>query len=266
MKLSSLYLFFIIGAALVLSSCKKEFNSKNNAEDITALNASKANPDTKYNTFNGPQVEVGNGYARTFAIISHSGEPQEIGVILTDEALSGLPDINTIYSLELHNKAIEATPFKHVALGLSAHAHALPPSGQIGPHFDVRFFMMTEEERLAIPAPPAPGFDVSPPPGYLPSNYVKNSAVAQIGRHWSENIFTADTLVNHTMVFGTWNGELTFINPIVTLTTLASGTSYSVAYPQPQYFAKHGYYPTKYNIYQDNKGNHYVTLSDFVWR
>ncbi|MEJ7673127.1 MAG: hypothetical protein WKF59_10540 [Chitinophagaceae bacterium] len=190
--------------------------------------------------------------------------PQEIGAIFTDEALSGLPDVNTLYSLQFHHKAIEATPFEHVLLGLSAHGHVLPPSGQIAAHFDVRFMMMTEEERLVIPAPPSPGFD-APPSGYLPANYVQNAAIAQVGRHWSYST-VAGTTVNHTMVYGTWNRELTFINPIVTLTTLASGASYSVAYPQPQYFAEHGYFPTKYNIYEDDKGRHYVTLSDFVWR
>ena len=266
MKLSSLYLFFIIGAALVLSSCKKEFNSKNNAYDITALKASEANPDTKYNTFKGPQVEVGDDSARTFATISHTGEPQEIGVIFTDKALTGLPDENIYYSLPFHQKAIEATLFEHVVVGLSAHGHVMPPNGLIGPHFDVRFFMMTEEERLAIPAPPAAGFDMIPPSGYLPPNYVKNSAQAQIGRHWAENIFDADQTINYAMVYGTWNGEVTFLAPIVTLATLAGGQSYSVAYPQPQYFAKHGYYATKFNIYRDDKGSIYVSLSNFVLR
>jgi hypothetical protein len=93
-----------------------------------------------------------------------------------------------------------------------------------------------------------------------------NAAVAQIGRHWGDNVFTAGQTVQHTMILGTWNGQLTFINPIVTLTTLASGQSYSVNYPQPQFFAEHGYYPTRYNIYEDDKGRHYVTLSHFVWR
>jgi hypothetical protein len=267
MRLTILCLCFIIGFTLIFSSCQKEQPLTDRANDMVASKAStNANTDTKYNTFYGPQEQVGEGHARTFFTVSHSGIPQEIGVIFTDEALSGLPSVNTIYPLEFHNKALEATLFEHVALGLSAGGHGLPPSGRIGPHMDVRFFMMTQEERLAIPAPPAPGFDVAPPPGYLPANYALNAAVAQIGRHWGENIFTAGTTVNHTMIYGTWNGKLTFINPIVTLTTLASGQSYSVNYPQPQFFAKHGYYPTRYNIYEDDKGRHYVTLSDFVWR
>ncbi len=262
MKLSTLYLF---GCVLVLLSCKKELNSNNEADTFVSLTAAQANQDTKYNTFYGPQEEVGDGHARTFASISHSGVPQEIGVIFTDAALSGLPDVNTLYPLSFHQKAVEATLFEHVLLGLSAHGHPLAPSGSIAPHFDVRFFMMTEAERLAIPAPPAPGFDVTPLPGYLPANYLMNAPIAQIGRHWNSSTL-AGTTVNHTMILGTWDGVLTFINPIVTLTTLTGGSSTSTAYPQPQYFAEHGFYPTKYNIYEDNKGNHYVTLSNFVWR
>ncbi len=253
MRLCALYFFLIIGSGVVLSSCEKVFNFP-----------FKGNPDTKSNTFYGPQEQVGEGTARTFATLSHTGIPQEVGVIFTDEALSGLPEENTLYTLHFHQKAIDATPFEDVLLGLSAHGHPLPPSGQIAAHFDVRFMMMTEQERLAIPAPPSPGFN-APPSGYLPANYVENAALAQVGRHWTYST-VAGTTVNHTMVYGTWNGELSFINPIVTLTTLASGASYSISYPQPQYFARHGYYPTKYNIYKDEKGSHYVTLSDFVLR
>ncbi len=257
MRLSIFSVFLVMGSALVLSSCQKD----RILDDVKGPTKSD-----KDNTYKGPQVQVGNGQANTFVTISHSGVPKEIGVVFTEGALSGLPTTTTTYPLEFHHKALEVTLFNHVALGWSPTGHGLPPSGQMGPHMDVRFFMMTQEERLAIPAPPAPGFDVAPPPGYLPANYALNAAVAQIGRHWGENIFTAGTIVNHTMILGTWNGQLTFINPIVTLTTLASGAHYSVAYPQQPYFAKHGYYPTRYNIYKDDKGKHYVTLSDFVWR
>jgi len=264
MRLAKLYLFFITCTALGLNSCQKEGKI---FKDLDGLLHSKND-----NTYKGPQVKVGNGHARTFITINPSGAPKEIGVIFTKEALSGLPATNSLYQLEFHDKALNGTLFKHVAIGWSAAGHGLPPSGSMGPHMDCRFFLMTAAERLAIPAPstsgyPAGGgFDVSPPSGYLPANYAMNAAVAQIGRHWAENIFSAGMTVPHTMILGTWNGALTFINPIVTLTTLASGTSYSVAYPQQQFFAKRGYYPTKYNIYKDDKGSHYVTLTGFVWR
>jgi hypothetical protein len=68
------------------------------------------------------------------------------------------------------------------------------------------------------------------------------------------------------MILGTWDGKLTFINPIITLPMLTNGQRQSVAFPQPQLFAKQGYYPTKYNMYKDDKERHVVSLSDFVPR
>ena len=225
----------------------------------------KQKPDTKYNTFKGAQVEVGNGHGRSFITISHGGVPQEVGVIFTDAALSGLPTVNAPYVLELHNKALESTPFNHIALGWSANGHPLPGSS-IGPHFDVRFFMMRLEERLAIPAPPAPGFLNLPPAGYMPSNYFPDAPGPMLGMHWTDKSFTTGVPVNHTMILGTYDGAFTFVSPIVVRTELVSGQSFSIPYAQPEKFAKHTYYPTRYNIYKDEKQMHYVTLSHFVLR
>lgn len=250
---------------LTFSSCKKDVAVEGKKDDLFEV-AGKANQDMKFNTFKGPEVKVGNGYARTFLTRSHTGVPQELGVIFTDEALSGLPATNTPYVLEFHHKATESTPFTHVALGWSAHGHPLPEGAFITPHFDVRFFMMSLEERLAIPAPPAPGFSVLPPTGFMPANYFPDAPALQVGRHWTDKSFIAGVPVNHTMILGSYDGAFTFVSPIVVVTELAQGTSVSLPYSQPQFFAKHGYYPTQYNIYEDRKKQHYVTLSNFVWR
>jgi len=246
-------------------SCQKEHTLKEEVTDTTIASKS-ANQDTKYNTFKGPEVQVGNGYARTFITRSHTGVPQELGVILTDEALSGLPTTNTPYVLEFHHKATESTPFTHVALGWSANGHPLPGGAFITSHFDVRFFMMSLAERLAIPAPPAPGFSVLPPTGFMPANYFPDVPGRQVGMHWTDKSFVAGVPVNHTMILGSYNGAFTFVSPIVVRAELAAGTSISLPYSQPQFFANHGYYPTRYNVYEDDKNQHYVTLSNFVWR
>lgn len=243
----SLFLF-------VFTSCQKETNPFPHSD-----------AGTKYNTFKGPEVVVGLGYARSFTTISHTGVPQEMGVMFTNEALSGLPEINTPYVLELHNKALAATLFEHISLGWSAHGHPLPGSF-ISPHFDVRFFMMSLADRLAIPAPPSAGFTTLPPVGYMPANYFPDAPVPQLGLHWSDKSFTAGVPVNHTLILGSYAGKFTFVSPIVVLTDLVSGQSFSIPYAQPQSFAVHGYYATRYNIYQDGKQNHYVSLSDFVLR
>ena len=241
------------------------FISCTKLNDVFKPEEGKPKQDTKYNTFKGPEVQVGNGYARSFITISHTGVPKEIGVIFTDEALSGLPAVNTPYVLELHNKALAATPFEHIALGWSANGHPLPNSF-IGPHFDVRFFMMSLEERLAIPAPPSPGFTNLPPAGYMPANYFPDAPGPKLGMHWTDKSFISGVPVNHTLILGSFDGAFTFVSPIVVRTDLVSGQSFSISYAQPQSFAEHGYYPTKYNIYQDEKQMHYVTLSHFVLR
>ena len=265
MKRFNVKLCLLIGSTIILFSCKKEQSLQANSENTFSALSLKPDASTQYNTFKGPEVEVGNGYARSFAIISHTEVPQEIGVSFTNEALSGLPAVNTPYVLELHNKALEATPFRHVALGWSANGHPLPGSFMAA-HFDVRFFMMGLTERLAIPAPPSPGFTNLPPAGYMPANYFPDASVPQLGLHWTDNSFTAGVPVNHTLILGSFDGAFTFVSPIVVRTDLVSGQSFSISYAQPQSFAQHGYYPTKYNIYQDDKQNHYVTLSDFIWR
>lgn len=126
--------------------------------------------------------------------------------------------------------------------------------------------MMTLAERLAIPAPPSPGFTNLPPTGYMPADNFPDAPVPQLGLHWTDKSFTAGVPVNHALILGSFDGAFTFVSPIVVLTELVSGQSFSIAYSQPQLFAQHGYYPTKYNIYQDDKQKHYVTLSDFIWR
>jgi hypothetical protein len=239
-------------ASFIFNSCQKEHNP--------------VDQETKYNTFNGTQIKVGNGYAHTFITRSHTGVPQELGVVFTDEALSGLPTTNTPYILDFHHKALESTPFKHVALGWSATGHPLPGGAFMGPHFDVRFFMLSLEERLNIPAPPAPELYILPPTGYMPANYYPDVPGPQIGMHWTDKSFVAGVPVKQTMILGSFNGKFTFVSPIVLQSELASGTRTSLPYSQPQTFAKNGYYPTKYNIYEDDKKQHYVTLSDFVWR
>lgn len=260
--LSSLYL--IIGFTLVLCSCQKEQSLQGN-EDNTVFKVASLGNESQENTFKGPEVVVGNGYARSFVTITHEGEPQELGVMFTNEALSGLPAVNTPYVLELHNKALESTPFKHIALGWSANGHPLPGTF-IGPHFDVRFFMMSLAQRLAIPAPPAPGFTNLPPAGYMPANYTPDAPAPQIGRHWTDNSFIPNVPVNHALILGSFDGAFTFVSPIVVRTELISGQSFSIAYQQPSLFAEHGYYPSRYNIYKDDHQRHYVTLSNFVWR
>ena len=249
-------LLLIITATIVLNSCQK-FDFKNFHD----------RPTNDVSTFNGPEVQMGAGHARSWITIGKTGAPVQVGVEMTEEVLSGLPNTNFSVALALHNKAKQTTPFDHLYITWASHGHPLPGTF-IAPHFDVRFFMTGLDEQLAIPtyASNPTGFDNHPPAGYMPASYFADAPVPQLGVHWTDGVY--DNPVTKALILGSYNGKFTFVSPIMILDILQGGQSFSASYPQPQYFAKKNtYYPTKYNIYMDNATKkHYITLSDFVWR
>ncbi len=262
MRTSSFALSLICVTMLSLSSCMKE----------PAEQFEKAAPEAQLtgrtsNVFKGPVVQIGDGHARSWIRIDHQGMPQEIGVELTDAALNSLPDHNTPLLLPLHMKAREVTPFDHIGFNYMAHGH-FPPGVFDVPHFDVHFYMQTVEERLAIPpVSPAtlPLFMLAPPAGYMPLSYTPAGPEAQMGLHWAPPppTFMPFTRV---MIYGSYNGELTFIEPMVTISHL-QGAGSTNPYLQPAKVAEAGNYPTVFNVYKDDRtGHHYVTLSNFVSR
>lgn len=247
---------------LLATSCQKE-----NITEVAAQQNGVALQADKSNVFKGPTVELGEGYARSWIRISHAGQPEEMGVEVTEAALSSLPDHNEPMLLPLHQKAKEVTPFDHIGFNYMNHGH-FPPGVFDVPHFDVHFYMQTVEERLAIPAagPTSIGmFMLLPPAGYMPPTYSPTAPEAQMGLHWGPPppTFLPFTRV---MIYGSYNSALTFIEPMVTISHLLNSTT-SNPYLQPQKFAEAGNYPTVFNVYRDAKtGSRHVTLSEFVAR
>jgi hypothetical protein len=221
--------------------------------------------------------------------------PYEIGIEMTPGALTGLPDDTpgvegpTIV-LPLHIKAKQLTPFKHIGLNWQNHGHGGGPTNTEfnSPHFDFHFYTISNEERLAIPdwcsCPADAAFNIYPPTtttttnppitittgGYMPLGYVtppgQGAVYGQMGKHWLPIPFNYLPFTK-VMVYGTYNGKIVFVEPMVTLEYLSSNPDFSAAYSQPELFEKAGNYPTKYNIYRDAKtGNTKITLSNFVSR
>lgn len=75
--------------SIIFFSCQKQ-SIENVSSFDTDLQSKSADP-SKSNTYYGPQVQLGNGKVRTFVRISHTGNPEEIGVEITKGALTGLP-------------------------------------------------------------------------------------------------------------------------------------------------------------------------------
>lgn len=234
--------------------------------------ASKKMDSEKVLTFKGPQVQYGEGKIRSFVRLDDDF-PVEIGFIMSPEVFDNLeilPGFDVAVVLPLHQKAKEVTPFEHLALKWS-EGH---PPAFFDPHFDLYFYMISNEERLAIPeyTPETQAlFTLYPPPGYMPADYGtppgQGGVYPQIGKHWLPLNLTAYLPFTGIMVLGTFNGEMIFIEPMATVDFLLSEPDFSAPYSQPELFHESSNYPTRYNIYVDPKsGDIYISLSNFVPR
>lgn len=251
-------------------SCTKETNEHSTLLNEVNFKGNNAQID-HVNTFRGPQVTVGNGKARSFIKIDHSDKPIEIGIEFTPDAFTGLPvdqdetDKHPHWDIPLHQKAKDVTAFEHVEINWNPEGHE--PFFFGIPHFDFHFYLISESERLSIPEyTPGSAFDVYPPMNERPAGYAPTpGGIAAMGKHWSPPppSFLPFTRV---MIWGSYNGKMTFIEPMVTLDYLKSGETSNKNFGQPQAFPKPGNYPTVYNVYKSINGHHIVSLSNFVPR
>ena len=258
----------LLATALVMGlfgvSCKKETGNHFNQSDGTT--AARSDPSQKFNVYKGEEVPIGNGYVRTWIRMNHLDEPMEIGIQFTPEALTGLPDHvapgqpNPHWDIPLHHKAKEVTPFDHVEINWNPQGH--PPAGLFDvPHFDAHFYMMTIAEQLSI-VPGDPKVQILPPVNEWPAGYVPTTdAIPAMGKHWIAPPLNPP--FTKVLIWGSYNGKMTFIEPMVTVSYMQSGAASSQPFGQPAVYPKPGNYPMQYNVFRDDKGNHQITLSDF---
>lgn len=274
--------FLILAVVFGIFSCSQE-------ESVVSSDViSNANLETflvnrsadKLNVFKGPEVQYGLGKARSWISVNREGFPVEIGIELTPKVMNDLTmlDAGQLLStvLPLHKKAIELSPFEHLAINYQPEGH--------GPvfwdtHFDFHFYTITNEERLAIPQYDGAnqsivdGYNSFPDMTKMPSDYFKfpgeGGAIPMMGKHWlPQDWQTGYNPFTHVMILGSYDQKNNFIEPMVTVDYLLSGNEFSGTYSQPQTFEEPGNnYPTKYNIFHDEKtGKIYISLSDFVTR
>ena len=271
--------FCAFGIFAAFTSCSTESNGSLPGDiDLKASeeNSGLASGDSKsekLHVFKGPQVQYGEGKIRSFVSLNDEDFPVEIGFIMTKEVFDNIEilpgfDIATVFPL--HQKAKDVTPFEHLVLKWS-EGH---PPAFFDPHFDFYFYMISNEERLAIPeySPETQDlFTLFPPEGYMPEDYGtppgQGGVYPYIGKHWLPLNLPAYLPFTSIMVLGTFNGEYIFTEPMATLDFLTSDPDFSSPYSQPELFQESNNYPTRYNIYVDPKTEDvYVTLSHFVSR
>ena len=261
----------VTGLVFVLTSCQKQTESHDlHPVDQSSASVIRDQSSEQINIYKGPQVSVGNGKVRSWFKVNHLDQPIELGFEITEEALTGLPatveegQANPNWTIPLHEKAKELTPYDHLQLNWNPQGH--PPAIFNLPHFDMHFYMITEEKRLAIP-PYFPGsaFDNLPAPAYRPEGYITapGEGVAQMGRHWIAPPILPP--FSHVMIWGSYDGKMTFVEPMITLAFLQSGVEVSQTFGQPQLFPEPGNYPTAYAI-RKSGDKHYVSLKQFFAR
>ena len=232
----------------------------------------------KYNTFYGPQVQIGNGHMRSWINITHAGKPLAIGIEMTGGALNGLPtDPNNhaaaTYRLRLHQKAHAVTPFDHIMINWNVLGHPPPPIYGL-PHFDMHFYKVSMDEVMHTTDPAK--FNILPPAGYIPTAYLFTGGVPMMGAHWIDLLSPevlppsnpAYAAFTHTMIYGSYDGKVTFVEPMITRAFLQSGATVHKWYRQPVNFSPTGTnYPQRYNIWEnDDNGRHYISLDQMMMR
>jgi hypothetical protein len=91
-----------------------------------------------------------------------------------------------------------------------------------------------------------------------------------MGTHWVD--ITSPELApmnpatfTQTFIYGTYDGKLSFYEPMVTLDFLKKTTSFERPIPQPAKFKIAGYYPTIMRIVKEGTLTN-IILDDFVYR
>ncbi len=221
------------------------------------------------NTFYSSTVPVGNGVARAWIKVTKSGEPLEVGINLSAKALMKLPDEPKQYVLMLpKNKGNHF--YTHVLFDWNPEGHE-PPGVYDLPHFDFHFYIIPNEDRLAIPPMAPPYMDPAPDAQYIPPMHMQlPGLVPQMGAHWvdlnSPELPPTLATFTHTFIWGSYSGEYIFWEPMITRDYLLTQPDESFDIPQPASYQKDGWYPMKYKISYSTKPNEYtIALTELTY-
>ncbi len=234
----------------------------------------------------GAAVALGDGQARTYVVADRrSGNPVEVGIALSAQALEGLPTHSpdhgpgthgpySEYLLEL--PADNPTPYRFVELDWNPHGHGGPYTA---PHFDFHFYRVPLATRneidlkaadFAAKAARLPAAEEMPE-GYLSTHVLLGTSpagmtVPRMGLHWvdreSPELPPSNQPFTRTFIMGSWDGQVIFDEPMVTrdfILAQRSGpaTAREIPVPQAKRYAPAGYYPVSYGVRWDEAAGEY---------
>ncbi|HEX5962825.1 MAG TPA: hypothetical protein VFY42_03830 [Gemmatimonadales bacterium] len=247
-------------------------------------------------TLRGRVERIGAGTIQSFVTLDRSGAPIAIGVAMSAGALELLPPVpNTVSRcfdldgngrhtqhecigdeeriLDVPAGSSDGLPFRWIQVNWNPAGHHAPYAR---PHFDFHFHTGARGLLEAI----APGRcgeladcgdfkrATQPVPAqYLPNGYIDVGAVvSRMGNHLldSQSPELKDSLpFTSTFIYGSYDGELIFWEPMITLDLLQRTQDTCMEIRQPNAFRQAGYYPTQYCVRQDRRGQRTVSLERF---
>jgi hypothetical protein len=211
----------------------------------------------KEGTYESTSVKMGNGFLKSWVMVDNFAKPKSIGFTMSAGALENLPDTSgghhySEYEVPVPNEGFR-TPFSHIVINWNPVGH-VPLQIYDKPHFDFHFYMTSREERKKIPVYPkdTTKFQNAPPAAYLPLNYFyPGGGEPEMGAHWvdlSSNEFKPGGTFTETFIYGTYDGQVTFLEPMITLDFLKSISDFTRDIPRPDKVQQTGYYPRKMHI------------------
>lgn len=231
--------------------------------------ASSAIAAADVNTYVGKAVKVGDGTGQVVVEADATGNPTSIAVSLTPDAVTGQPtELNKqspeggwSYALPMPTDGPE-TGYSEVMIDWNPHGHP-PQDVYTVPHFDFHFYALSPDkvEQIKFTGPDDPAIKVSDA-GLIPPDYqvIPDTAVPMMGVHAID--MTAPELhgkpFTATFIYGYDNGQLIFLEPMVTQAYLQTKPDETMPVKTPQHYSSPGYYPTSYSVRYDAGQDRYL--------
>ncbi|MGH7709969.1 MAG: DUF5602 domain-containing protein [Gemmatimonadaceae bacterium] len=215
--------------------------------------------------FHGLSAAIGNGTVSTYVTVQ-DGQPTEVGVALSEAALSGLPDQMVMLHLPFPAEAA-GMPYTFMMFGWNPQGHLPAPTYAL-PHFDFHFYYIAESDVMKIPGGPDP---IVPDASLIPEGFIApgNPSVPAMGVHWMAAYAPElnGQRFEKTMIYGFTRGQPAFIEPMITKAFLETKPGFATAIAQPQRFATPERYATRHTIKYDARAKEYrIAIDSFVQR
>lgn len=253
----------------------------------------------------GDPAPIGDGDVRSYVTLDARGVPTALGVSLAAAGLRRLPermntesrcfdrdgdgrhvrheclgDYERILELPASVPASTMLPFRWIGLNWNPEGHLPPaPATYAEPHFDFHFYTVARERIEAIATGPCGelvdcgDFERGSrpvPAAYLPPAHIDVGAVVpRMGNHLmdshSPELQDPPARFTRTFIYGAFDGELIFWEPMITLAFLRQATDECYPIRQPERYAAPGHYPTVYCVrYLSGEDRYTVSLERFV--